>query len=315
MEVLISFKKKFPKYNISDDLDLMYKVKEDKVYKDFVKYGVDYVEQNIVDTTENTIKEEINVEVRVKAVQPDEVSCHLDKEVVSTVKPEEETNLSQVDSNTTTPDPPPPKHTGKKERSKKVREKRRNRLLKFHQKLVDVSGLPPSRLMHQQTPTRLSSAIGCPSRKKRRNLYQEIHEQQNETKQKIPEPGIPAAVGDVQGVGEGQWHDDGTGMSIGNRKFSTLSSGLPSAGLSPGWSDARPFAQCGCGLTNYQPQGMFTGVSSGFTNPLSLCSGPQSCFSWSPPVNCPKTPPAIPSVSMPAYCYGCLQFGTVYNVC
>ena len=49
-------------------------------------------------------------------------------------------------------------------------------------------------------------------------MYQEIQEQQIEANQKVPEPGIPAAVGDVQGVGEGHWHD-GTGMSSGNRKF------------------------------------------------------------------------------------------------
>ena len=123
LEVLISFKKKFPKYNLSDDLDLMYKVKEDIVYKDFVKCGVNFVEQNIVDTTENTIKEENNVEVRVKTVQPDEVSCHLDEEVVNTVKPEEETNLRQVDSNTTTPELPPPKHTGRKKGARKLERK------------------------------------------------------------------------------------------------------------------------------------------------------------------------------------------------
>ena len=37
----------------------------------------------------------------MKPVPPDEVYCHLDEELVNTVTPEEETNLSQVDSNLT----------------------------------------------------------------------------------------------------------------------------------------------------------------------------------------------------------------------
>ena len=144
------------------------------------------------------------------------------------------------------------------------------------------------------------------------------------TKPKIPEPGIlavgigsspfTAQEGAIQG--EGQWQD-GTRMSSGNLNFSTLSSGLPSAGLSPGWSDARPWVQCGCGLTNYQfsPQRVFTGVSSGFSNHSSLCSGQQTCASWSPPVSCLQTPPVNPSVSRTAYCYGCMQFGMLHNMC
>jgi hypothetical protein len=42
---------------------------------------------------------------------------------------------------------------GKRRRkSKRSKEKRKDRLLKFHQKLVQVSVLPPSRLMLEQTP-------------------------------------------------------------------------------------------------------------------------------------------------------------------
>ena len=40
----------------------------------------------------------------------------------------------------------------KKSKSKRSKEKRQDRLLKFHQKLVEVSGLLPSRLMLEQTP-------------------------------------------------------------------------------------------------------------------------------------------------------------------
>jgi len=149
-----------------------------------------------------------------------------------------------------------------------------------------------------------------------------FNEFQGQQEQQIPEPGIPAGnsfaapAGAVQATGEGQWHD-GTRITSGNMSFSTLSSGLSSAGLSPGWSDARPWVQCGCGLTNYQfsPQRVFTGVSSGFSNHSSLCSGQQTCASWSPPVSCLQTPPVNPSVSRTAYCYGCMQFGMLHIVC
>ena len=39
-----------------------------------------------------------------------------------------------------------------RKRSKRSKEKRKDRLLRFHQKLVEVSGLLPSRLMLEQTP-------------------------------------------------------------------------------------------------------------------------------------------------------------------
>ena len=76
--------------------------------------------------------------------------------------------------------------------------------------------------MDQQTP------VSSPGGKKRRNLFNEFQGQQEQI---IHEPGIPA--GAVKGTGEGQWHD-GTRIANGNMSFYTLSSGLPSAGLSPG---------------------------------------------------------------------------------
>ena len=42
-DTLIAFKKKFPKYSMNDNLDRMYDVKEDKVFKDFVKLVVNFL--------------------------------------------------------------------------------------------------------------------------------------------------------------------------------------------------------------------------------------------------------------------------------
>jgi hypothetical protein len=85
-------------------------------------------------------------------------------------------------------------HQSSERKKKKNKKKRMERLLKFHQKLVDQSGLPPSRLMEQQPP-KLCSTGGI----KRRNLFDEFHlpgekEQQVESEPRVPEPGIPAAV-------------------------------------------------------------------------------------------------------------------------
>ena len=181
-------------------------------------------------------------------------------------------------------------------RRKKIIKKRMERLLRFHQKLVDQSGLPPSRLMELQTP-KLSPTGG----RKRRKILDEFHlpgeslkEQQIETKQRVPEPGAPAVGTGSSAASSGAFQTlgQGTGISSGIKNFSTLSSGFPTggwgnvglslAGQSPGGSDARPWVQqCGNGWNNMQQpsQDMFIGVTSGYTNHLSLCSSPQSWVS------------------------------------
>jgi hypothetical protein len=162
---------------------------------------------------------------------------------------------------------------------------------------------------------------------KRRKLFDEFNlpgeslkDQQIENKSIVPEPGTitvgagssPAPSGGAVNGGDGTTISQGTGISSGNMNFSTLSSGYPlggcgnvgvsSAGLSPGWSDARTWVQqSGSAWNNIQPasQDMFIGATSGLPNNFTLCSSPQSWVSLSAP--------------RPAYCGGCMQFGTVYT--
>ena len=47
LEVIVEYGKNFKKYNLCEDLDLIYIVKEDQVFKEFVKCGVNFVEQNL----------------------------------------------------------------------------------------------------------------------------------------------------------------------------------------------------------------------------------------------------------------------------
>ena len=61
--------------------------------------------------------------------------------------------LSQVENRTPTTEIPLSSENTDRKKKKKSRNKewRQERLLKFHQKLVKTSGLPPSRLMEQQS--------------------------------------------------------------------------------------------------------------------------------------------------------------------
>ena len=149
-------------------------------------------------------------------------------------------------------------HQSAGKRKKKNKKKKFERLLKFHQKLVDQSGLPPSRLMELQTPK-----LNSTGEIKRRNIFDEfqlkresLKHQDIKTKPIVPEPGtLPLGAGSSQ-PSSGQSLVQGTGISSGITNISTLSSGFPTGGLhnvglstagqSPGWCDARPLMQqCG----------------------------------------------------------------------
>ena len=234
-------------FNVNDNLETTYGKEEEKIEKDFVKFGLKFVENYLaktramnveyIDTKDN--EKCITVEAKAK---PDVV----DKEAQEDVQHNLSQGIGSDDVSNPVKEEDMAEDIGSQLQARKRKKKKKRsigRLLKFHEKLCNQSGLPPSRLMEQQTPVCSSGG------KKRRNLFDEIQgqEQQLKTKPKIPEPGIPAVgigsspftaqEGAVQG--EGQWQD-GTRMSSGNVNFSTLSSGLPPAGLSPGWSDARP---------------------------------------------------------------------------
>ena len=80
-----------------------------------------------------------------------------------------------------------------------------------------------------------------------------------------------------------------------------------------GWSDARPML--GYGLQQTSP-GLFSGSSSGSMNQSTLSSNMQSSWLYGRPMiqPQPQNSPGAPYGENPAYCFHCLQFGTVFTV-
>ena len=82
---------------------------------------------------------------------------------------------------------------------------------------------------------------------------------------------------------------------------------------SMGWSDARPML--GYGMQQTSP-GLFSGSSSGSMNQSTLSSNVQTSGLYGLPMIQPQPQPhhGAPYGERPAYCFHCLQFGTVFTV-
>ena len=188
---LVIFCSEFPQYSLMKDLEGMYVEKDNIIVKDFIKLGDNFVrtyqtDQNeekesvvIVEndleklsqlSNESTFQQNKQV-VKEECVEPD-IRIKEEIEVVEQTavvidSAVDISNLVKKDVNV----------QGNEEqletagrRKKKNKKKRMERLLKFHQKLVHQSGLPPSRLMELQTPKLKSTG-----EIKRRKLFDEFN--------------------------------------------------------------------------------------------------------------------------------------------
>jgi hypothetical protein len=172
-EKLISCTCKFPKFDLDEDLNAVYRREDHAIVKDFIKWGFEFVNsyQNgenpeLVenDGVEETlgVAESANTELsqlksefqedtsiaiaaqdipindkdkdRIRKTFVDKTPLRTPAMLDTTAGAEMEQQISQG---------------GKRNRkkSKRSKERRQERLLKFHEKLVLTSGLPPSRLM------------------------------------------------------------------------------------------------------------------------------------------------------------------------
>ena len=202
--------------------------------------------------------------------------------------------------------------------------KRRKRLLKYQQKLVDTRGLPPSRLM-QQTPE-LSSGLENPNLRKR-NLLDSFAEYDDATGPNHPVPVVPLPVGTPQAVVQpsemiGQVYQPlvgGYGTSSTQSKLpmlcsisppwaSGLGTGGPVGGWTTGWPEARPMM----GLNFNMPQSSYVYCGGNSTSMNQTSLSPSSQYMPGCQEGMPQ-PPHTPGGS-PAFCYHCLQYGAVYTI-
>ena len=313
-EKLVKCMKEFPNYDLSKDVEEMYP-KENRVYKDFIKCGVDFVRLYSYESDESepdsgvkldtkdteVVKETIVKEKEVKLVNPvEEVlpnAVNLENEIIM----EKEVT--------------PKKKEKKKKRNK---EKRKERLLKFHQKLVQVSGLPPSRLMLQEaTPQQPSNVCNLRGKKLEFNCDLTPGIQ-------VEAPSQPQVAQPMTPLGQG-----GSGATSSPNTYSMLfSSPSPMQVSGPAsygcgwtvgnetWSEARPLGATNGLNGNFQqspqfPHGLYAGISSDTFQNHTLCSCPQcsgSCVgSYQPPAS-PSPPPK------PAYCSSCMLYGNVFTL-
>ena len=307
-EKLASCMNIFPNYDLNKDLEESYIEKENAVMIKFIKTGFKFLKKNDLEVKNfiayiKSNEEEASDNIIDKSghSQQDEQAVRLSQLNSDAAISNEDTENVEVDFQVV--------KRKKKARKKKCKEKKVQRLLQYHLKLVEERGLPPSRLMQQhqlQTPKHSSSET-C----SRRNLLSEFGKLGRSGEETHQVPTKAAVVGSHSGSEEAVH-----GQSIVNEN--RISSGFNSPSLysfsqplevsgNAGGSDARTL------WMTPQQQG-WTGVSSGYMQQSSLCSSPVTCLVWNPPVCQPTPTLPLPPCGQPAYCSSCMLFGNVFTV-
>ena len=223
-----------------------------------------------------------------------------------------------------------------KTKKKKKQKRRQERLLKFQEQLVTTSGLPPSKLMEKRLSQSLTGLD-----KVKMSLSGEFEQigKVEAGPPSVPEPGtVPAQHASVSAPvlmpGHPAVHHVPPLAPV-------LDSQMPTSVLMPGQTAEKSHILQNVTSSGFPPlpnllfpppttSGLCYGSNSGFSNQPSLPSSQQTVqWVWNiplyhqsqPPVSLsppqPVTPPQpqpelVPG--MPAYCFHCLQFGTVFNI-
>ena len=348
----------FPNYDLKEDLEESYVEKENAIVKKFIKTGISFVKKNSVNVKnfisymkineeacdniiENVPVSEINSDTSVAELSqfgfsPDAIKTPNINSEVSDDSPtepggqpevgndmlnnskeqDENIHLGQVDSMDT------PIRTPKMKKKRRNKEQRQKRLLKFQQKLVKTSGLPPSRLMEQKNSLDLF----------KRNLQDEFAnlESTDLTPHAAPispaAPVVPLPVAPVQAQGAPPPAPSAGLQSYGSSSsFNTSpmlcsmtspwTGGFVGVTSTPGWPDARPVGAFDSNRS--QSSHPYFGSSSGSPYHTSLSSSsqygvglPNTMLFQSQPNPAAPAPP----VGTPAYCFHCLQYGSVFTI-
>ena len=316
---IVSCMKQFPHYKLGEDLDKAYIFEGNAIMKEFIKFGVEFVKKHDTDVKKflSFIQKHKSEESTLLSQQEDSNMVENEKTPVGEAVQLDMTVKASNNSNEFVT--PVSAREKRKERNKKTREKRTARLLKFHEKLVVVSGLPPSRLMLQQTP-KPGRDLGSLKRRKLDFEVDVLTPNLMPVKEEVPSP-KPAVI-----KPEAVTHPSGTRSNSSYNPNPLLCSSsarqvhCPGAAWktgTPHWSEARPGSQVTPVYSN-QPQLSPTGMSSITPQTLTLCSCPQCCGSWtgmSQPPPTPVLPPQPPPpAGRPAFCGSCLLYGNVYTL-
>jgi hypothetical protein len=219
----------------------------------------------------------------------------------------DDVNLSQTDNRTPTTTCVK-SEVPKKKKKRRNKEQRQKRLLMFQEKLVQTSGLPPSRLMEKKR-VKLDFI--------KRNLHDEFS---NLGSSALPTLAVPQPTTPLAPPTPPPSNGTTSSTPIIPMLCSTTTPhwlGGCTGGVtsSPGWPEARPLGGFDCNLG--QPSHLFCGSTSGAFNQPSLSSTPQyvstQVFQSQPPPTAPPPLPTLPG-GRPAYCFHCLQYGSVFTI-
>ena len=347
-ETLVACTKQFPNYNLNKDTEEMYVDKEFTIYKDFIKFGVNFIKnyevkdneteeklsvENGEHPMENLIKSEVKVEENDTTwVETNQVDSCMAMKDTTMDDLSQVTRLDTITPHTTTRSENEDKEDKPKHRRKK--ERRKKRLLKFQEKLVKTSGLPYSRLMEREI------LIG-------KNLASDFEQlagggaefahgpfpdtrsvpETGTSSPPVPPPMMPAVLMPGQTCGV-QPHPPaappGCGQPLGLMAGTTSGSNLHSS-LSPihqsftgttsgtvRWSEARPMeGSSGNGNTIPTPGPVNWSTSGSLNLPALSPFSPPSAWSAILP---PYQPQPVPQVVTPAYCFHCMQYGAVFTI-
>jgi hypothetical protein len=365
---LLSCMKQFPNYNLSKDLDEAYTFEENFIMKEFIKLGVNFVkkrdagvkkflsfikkydleaeESALLSQQMDSNKEDekvcdtVIVQEMIRKTPVAEASNNNPRSLVVEKQTEVEKNpaddcSSESDELSVTAvamdmseeikvvDTPVTKSTSRR------KQKRRQRLLKYHQELVNTRGLPPSRIMkqtlglssgleHLRRRNLVDSFVQCEDSK----MHEEPFKQQETSVTVVPLPlGTPQAAVHLPGmIGQVNQPLDGVnGTSSNLSNFPMLcsfsppwASGCcvgPGSGWSTGWPEARPMVGLNCNMP--QSSHLYCGGTSTFNNQQSLSPSSQYIMGCQEGMS---QPPHTPTGNSPAYCYHCLQYGAVYTI-
>ena len=318
---LLAFLQKLPGYDLEGHLEF-YNNEENIAVMNIINLGLNVVQDEQLRCGLEVVyadKQPNTVTVKTD-VSADHVKDKINVEKVKTESADELSQLSKENNNT-------PKLEQKQKKKKSINKKRREeRLLRFQEKLVITSGLPPSRLMKK----RLEKASPQGMWNAKKNLAGDFEELA------VPRPANVVGGHSVL-PGQPALHVQMPGHSASPPPSSVMMPGQQSCPLSvpalipeqpalafpfpvlmPG-QQALPFSSLTPGQNSHPQLGFIheqavqqTGITSGFDNFSTLYSSPVTFVG---DVNSPSSQVyPFPQVGLPAYCFHCLQFGKVFTL-